>query len=112
MPKKSVKREVESTMSSVGVKYHSTPKPKSMSTSGEIGANMWKQLKRVSIPVFNGDKSNYEIWKAAFTACVDNAPVTPEYKFLQLRECLSGEALRTIQNLGHSAAAYEAANNV
>ena len=107
--KKSVKCEVESTTSSVGEKYHSTPKPKSMATSSEIGANMWKQLKRVSIPVFNGDKSNYESWKAAFTACVDNAPVTPEYKLLQLRECLSGEALRTIQNLGHSGTAYEAA---
>ena len=107
MPKKSVKREVESTMSSVGVKYHSTPKPKSMAMSSEIGADMWKQLKRFSIPVFNGDKSNYESWKAAWKG--DNAPVTAEYKLLQLRECLSGEALRTIQNLGHSAAAYVAA---
>ena len=81
-PKKSVKREVESTTSSAGVKYHSTPKPKSMVTSSEIDADMWKQLKLVSIPVFHGDKSNYESWKAAFTACVDNAPVTPEYKLI------------------------------
>ena len=59
--------------------------------------------------MFNGVKSNYESWKAVFTACVDNAPVTPEYKLLQLRECLSGNALRTIQNLGHLVAAYKAA---
>ena len=66
-------------------------------------------MKRVSISVFNGDKTNYESWKAAFTACIDNAPATPEYKLLQLKQCLSGEALKTVQHLGHSAAAYEAA---
>ena len=59
--------------------------------------------------MFNGDKSNYESWKSAFTACIDKAPATPENKILQLRQCLFGEALRTIQNLGHSAASYEAA---
>ena len=36
-------------------------------------------------------------------------PGTAEYKLLQLRQCLSGEALRVIENLGHSAAAYQAA---
>jgi hypothetical protein len=47
--------------------------------------------------------------KVIFTACIDKAPATPEYKLLQPRQCLSGEALRTIQNLGHSTASYEAA---
>ena len=47
--------------------------------------------------------------KVIFTACIDKAPATPEYKLLQLRQCLSGEALRTIQNLGYSTASYEAA---
>ena len=42
-------------------------------------------------------------------ACVDTAPATGEYKLLQLRQCLSGEALNVIENLGHSATAYEAA---
>ena len=65
--------------------------------------------KRVSIPVFSGDKSNYASWKAAFMACVDQAPATPEYKLLQLRQYLSGEALKLIQNLGHSAVAYQVA---
>ena len=45
----------------------------------------------------------------AFTACVDNAPATTEYKLLQLRQSLAGEALRTIENLGHSATAYHTA---
>ena len=49
-----------------------------------IGQDLWKQLKRVTIPVFSGDKRTYQNWKAAFITCVDQAPVTPEYKLLQL----------------------------
>ena len=41
-------------------------------------------------------------------ACVHQAPATPEYKLLQLRQHLSGEALKIVEPLGHSAAAYEA----
>jgi len=77
--------------------------------SALIGLDMWKQLKRVTLPVFSGDKRTYQNWKAAFTACVDKAPATAEYKLLQLRECLAGVALKTIEGLGHSATAYETA---
>ena len=74
-----------------------------------IGQDLWKQLKRVTIPVFSGDKRTYQNWKAAFITCVDQAPATPEYKLLQLRQCLAGEALKSIESLGHSATAYHAA---
>ena len=77
----------------------------------DLGKDMWKQLTRVSIPVFKGDKRSYESWKAAFIACIDQAPATPEYKLLQLRQYLSGEALKVVKGLGHSAAAYEAAKD-
>ena len=40
---------------------------------------------------------------------MDNAPATGEYKLLQLRQYLTGEALKCIENLGHSAFAYAAA---
>jgi hypothetical protein len=70
---------------------------------------MWSQLKRVSIPVFDGEKRRYESWKAAFNACIESAPATKEYKLLQLRQYLSGDALKAIENLGHSAASYDAA---
>ena len=76
-----------------------------------IGRDLWKQLRRVSIPIFDGNKSTYESWKAAFTACIDQAPAAPEYKFLQLRQHLAGDALKCIENLGHSAGAYEASKN-
>ena len=83
----------------------------SASRSSDIGNDMWRQLKRVSIPVFKGDKKTYEGWKSAFLACIDQAPLTPEYKLLQLREYLGGDALKVVENLGHSAAAYEAAKS-
>ena len=60
-----------------------------------IGIDLWKQLK-ILISTFDGNKSTYESWKAAFTAYVDQVPATPEYKLLQLRQHLTGEALRIV----------------
>ena len=74
-----------------------------------MNQDLWKQLKRVQIPTFSGDKINYQSWKAAFFTYIDSAPATGEYKLLQLRQYLSGEALNVIENLGHSSTAYEAA---
>ena len=79
------------------------------SEAREIGNDLWKQLQRVSIPTFNGEKRFYQSWKAAFMTCVDAAPATPEYKLLQLRNSLKGDAYKAIAGLGHSAVAYEAA---
>ena len=41
--------------------------------------------------------------------CVDSAPATKEYKLLQLRQYLKGRALKAVEDLGHSEAAYDAA---
>ncbi|CAG2242223.1 unnamed protein product [Mytilus edulis] len=82
---------------------------KNKQLKSELGSDMWKQLKRVSIPIFKGNKRNYQSWKAAFLACIDQAPATKEYKLLQLRQYVEGEALQVIENLGHSAVAYDAA---
>jgi len=89
----------------------SAPVGPSSTSAGKVEHDLWRQLKRVSIPVFSGDKRKYEAWKASFTACVDNAPMSSEYKLLQLRQYLSGNALKAIENLGHSAASYEAAKD-
>lgn len=77
--------------------------------SCQLGQDLWKQMKHVSIPVFSGDKTKYDSWKAAFMACIDKAPATKEYKLLQLRQYVSGEALKCIEKLGHSASAYDTA---
>ena len=76
-----------------------------------IGRDLWKQLRRISVPKFGGSKLKYEGCKAAFTACIDQAPATPEYKLLQLIQNLTGEALKYIKNLQHSAGPCEASKN-
>ena len=73
------------------------------------GFDIFRKLKNVEIPTFNGDKRAYESWKAAFEACVNQQPFSPEMKLLQLRQYVTGEALKAIDNLGYSASAYEAA---
>ena len=83
--------------------------PESKGLHVNLGMDMWKQLNRVAIPTFAGDKKSYAGWRAAFDTCVDAAPATPEYKLLQLRHYLSGDELRAIESLGHSGPAYEAA---
>lgn len=74
-----------------------------------VNQDLWRQRKRVSISVFNGDKKYYENWKSAFYVYVDQTPATPECKLLQLKQYLSGEALKVMENLGHFGFAYEAA---
>ena len=69
----------------------------------------WRQLKQIGIPTFNGDKRKFESWRAAFMACIDASPAAPEYKLLQLRQYLVGDPLDSIDSLGYSPAAYEAA---
>ena len=76
-----------------------------------LNSDASRLLTRVSIPKFSGDKKNYESWRAAFYACVDQSNSSPEYKLLRLRECLQGEALKVVENLGHSPAAYDAAKS-
>ena len=73
--------------------------------------DLWKQMKRISILIFDGNKSTYESWKSAFTACIDQTPATPEYKLLQLRQHLTGVSLKCIESLGHSAGANEVSKN-
>ena len=88
---------------------HAVPAQPNNSGPTSIGQDLWSQLKRVQMPLFYGDKRLYQSWKATFLACIDAAPVTAEYKLLQLRQYLAGEALYAIDSLGHSAHAYEAA---
>ena len=71
--------------------------------------NIASKLKRIEIAVFTGEKRKYERWKSAFSVCVDQQPLSAEFKLLQLRQYVAGEALDAIESLGYSAAAYDAA---
>ena len=74
------------------INIHAVPAQPKNSGPTSIGQDLWSQLKRVQMPLFYGDKRLYQSWKAAFLACIDAAPVTAEYKLLQLRQYLAGEA--------------------
>lgn len=64
----------------IKTEFGSDDTPKSKSEDVQLGHDMWKQLERVTIPVFAGNKAEYESWKSAFMSCVDAAPATPQYK--------------------------------
>ncbi|PFX12673.1 hypothetical protein AWC38_SpisGene23326 [Stylophora pistillata] len=81
------------------------------SANDQLSIDSSAALKRVSIPRYAGYKKHCASWKAAFCSCVDQVKAAPQYKLLRLRECLQGEALRVIENLGHSTTAYEAARS-
>ena len=80
-----------------------------VSTKDQLSFDSSAYLKRVSVPRVSGNKKDVEGWKAAFMSCVHKAGAFLEYKLLHFRECLQGETLKVVENLGHSAAAYEAA---
>ena len=75
--------------------------------------DIWREFKKVSLPVFDSDKWQYEDWKSAFTACIDHAtdhaPAIPQYKLLQLRLYLRGNALQSIEGLWYSGYVYQGA---
>ncbi|PFX18797.1 hypothetical protein AWC38_SpisGene16829 [Stylophora pistillata] len=68
-----------------------------------------KQLERIRIPKFSGDKMKYSAWWAAFSSCVDETSLSPQFKILRLKGCLEGEAAATVRGLGYSSEAYKAA---
>ncbi|XP_068749438.1 myosin-J heavy chain-like [Montipora capricornis] len=67
------------------------------------------QLERIRIPIFSGNKMDFQRWNAAFTSCVDMSSLSAQFKMLRLEACLAGEAANTIKGLGYSSEAYEAA---
>ena len=68
------------------------PNAPAMSTQG--------QLERIKIPVFAGNKMDFQRWHAVFTSCVDKTSLTPQFKMLRLEAYLDGEAAETIKGLG------------
>ena len=68
-----------------------------------------KQLKRIRIPKFSGDKKEYQLWWAAFSSCVDETNLSAQFKMLRLESCLAGEAAETVKGPGYLDHAYEAA---
>ena len=79
------------------------------SERSDLKSDTHRQLERIRIPVFNGDKLKFQQWFAAFSSCVDQTSMDPHFKMLRLKGCLEGEAAETVKGLGYSEVAYEAA---
>ena len=89
-----------------------TPSPDSSSGQSPHSAapsDVYRHLKKITIPTFSGDKKAYDTWRTAFMVCVDQQPISAELKLLQLRQCLTGPPLKSIEAFGYSASAYSAA---
>ena len=66
--------------------------------TGAIIDHLYDHLKKVSVPVFNGDKTTFCSWMAAFEACVDESTQPDTIKPLVLKDALCGELLRKIHH--------------
>lgn len=49
------------------------------------------QMLEISIPVFNGDPSQYPMWSSSFSALIDCKPMDAQTKLNFLNQYLSGE---------------------
>ena len=74
-----------------------------------VPSDVYRHLKKIQIPTFSGEKQAYNTWRTAFNVCVDQQPISPELKLLQLRQYLSGPPLETVETYGYSASAYTTA---
>ena len=70
---------------------------------------MQGQLERIQIPIFSGNKMDFQCWNAAFTSYVDMTSLSLQFKMLRLEACLPGEAANNLKGLGYSLEAYTAA---
>ena len=70
---------------------------------------MQGQLERIRIPIFLGNKMDFQCWNATFTSYVDMTSLSLQFKMLRLEACLAGEAANTLKGLGYSLEAYKAA---
>ena len=71
--------------------------------------NGWKNLERIRIPAFSGNKTEFQHWNVTVTSCVDATAMSAQFKMLRLEACLVREALETIKGEGYSEAAYDTA---
>ena len=60
-----------------------------------IDAN--KQLERIRLPKFSGDKKEYQSWWAALSSCVDETDLSAQFKMLRLESCYSDHAYEALR---------------
>ena len=53
---------------------------------------MDKNLERIKLPKFNGDKTKFENFWATVESIVDETDEPAKYKMIRLKSCLEGKA--------------------
>jgi len=74
--------------------YSSNSNTSLLHQNGDSGLN---NLERIHIPIFSGNKTEFQHWNATFTSCVDATAMSAQFNMLRLEACLGGEALKTIR---------------
>ena len=69
-------------------------------------------LRPLKVPSFNGDKQKFEDFGAPFKSLVDESAKPANLKLARLRQCLTGNALEAIRDLGVSTPEYEEAKEI
>ena len=76
---------------------------------GDSRNSIFTSLKKVKLPNFSGKIREYANWASSFAVCIDQTSISAEAKLLHLRQCLTGEAAKVLDGIGHTAEAYELA---
>ena len=72
---------------------------RNVANSTVIGEDMWKQLKRVSIPTFTGDKQEISTLEGCISSMCGLNPCNCRVQAVTVEtvSCLAGEALKAIE---------------
>lgn len=64
-----------------------------------------KQLEQIQIPKFLANKVKYVTRRAAFSSCIDETSLSPQFKILQRESHLADEMAEMAKGLSYSLAA-------
>ena len=81
-------------------------------TCGVPVKGAYRNLERIKLPKFNGDKSRFQNFWATFESIVDETDEPAKYKMLRLKTCLEGKAEEAISKLGFADEAYAEAKSI
>ena len=84
----------------------------SHSSSSPHSGNCNRQLNPLKVPVFSGEKSNFEDFWEMFLSLVDQGGEPANIKMARLRQSLTGTALEAIRGLGVTEPEYNEAKEI
>ena len=96
---------IGSASSEIEFEDEKAPKPKK--THELPVSRVDRNLERIRLPKFNGDKTKFEYFWATFESIVDETDEPAKYKMIRIKSCLEGKAEEALSKLGFSEEAYK-----